>query len=156
VPQVRVIDDAEAQLGIMPTAQALALAGQKGLDLIEVAPDATPPVCRIMDWGKYRYQQQRKEAKNKAGAKKIEVKGIRLSFKIGEHDRNTRKTQTERFLKEGHKVKIEIILRGRDRGHRDLAYENIKAFISSLTVPHKIEQETKAQGHVISTILTKG
>lgn len=150
-----VIDENDAQLGVMPVSQALSTAQQRGLDLVEVAPLAQPPVCRIMDWGKYRYEQQRKASKAKAGAKKINVKGIRLSFKIGDHDKNVRKKQSEKFLSEGDKIRVEIILRGRERAFGPLAEQTIKDFIASLDIPTKTEQPVKRQGHVISTVVTK-
>lgn len=156
MPEVRVIDENDQMLGVLPLQQALAMATQRGLDLVEVSPVAQPPVCRIIDYGKFRYEQKRKESKAKAGAKKIDVKGIRLSFKIGEHDKMVRKKTAEKFLAEGDKIRVEVILRGREHAHADIARRVVEDFVASLDFKLKVEQEVKRTGHVISMIVARG
>ena len=142
--EVRVIRDADgAQLGILPLEKALELAREEGLDLVEIAPHAKPPVCKIMDFGKFQYQKSRLEKANKAKQKKSEMKGIRLGMRTDVHDREFKKTQAEKFLKKGAKVKIELTIRGREKAHQDLAKVNLKNFVESLSLPYKIEQEIK-------------
>lgn len=143
VPQIRVIDDAGNQLGIMAPFEALQIAREQELDLVEIAPMAKPPVCKIMDYGKYQYQQSRLDRVNKAKQKKIDVKGIRIGFKTDEHDLEVKKTMAEKFLKKGQKVKIEIFLRGREKAHQDLARTNLENFMKRISVPFKPEQEIK-------------
>lgn len=137
------VDEKGAQLGVMPPFEALEIARGKELDLVEVSPLANPPVCRIMDYGKFQYQQSKLERGNKAKQKKIEVKGIRLGIRTDVHDREFKKNQAEKFLTKGDKVKIEILLRGREKAHQDLARTNLSNFIKTITIPHKIEQEIK-------------
>ncbi len=122
---------------------ALQIAREKSLDLVEVAPKANPPVCRIMDFGKFQYQKSRQERMSKAKQKKFDIKGIRIGVRTDDHDLNFKKNQAEKFLKKGNKVKVEITMRGREKAHQDLARLNLQNFIRSISVPHKIEQEVK-------------
>ena len=130
-------------LGIMPIQQALDLAKQAGSDLVEIAPTAKPPVCRIMDYGKFQYQQSKQDRVNKAKQKKSEIKGIRLGVRTDEHDLEFKKDQAEKFLKKGSKVKVELTMRGREKAHQDIARSNLQAFLTTITVPNKVEQEIK-------------
>lgn len=141
--EVRVIDENGSQLGILSPFEALAMAREKELDLVEVAPLAHPPVCRIMDYGKYQYQQTKMDKNNRAKQKKVDVKGVRLGIRTDTHDLEIKKLQTEKFLSKGHKVKIEIRLRGREKAHMDLARANLQTFVNSITSPYKIEEEIK-------------
>lgn len=138
------IDEAGNQLGVMPTGEALRLARERELDLVEVAPLAKPPVCKIMDFGKFQYQQSKQDRLSKSKQKKIELKGIRIGIRTDEHDLEFKKTQIEKFLTKGNKVKIEIVLRGREKAHRELAKTSLESFIRSIAVPYKIEQEVKS------------
>lgn len=140
---VFLIDDEGKQLGEMNTFEALALAKERMLDLVEVSPKAQPPVCRIMDYGKHLYQQSKQLRIAKAKQKKVELKGVRLGLRTDTHDLDFKRTQTEKFLKQGDKVKIDIVLRGREKAHQDLARENLQKFISSITVPFKVEDPIK-------------
>ncbi len=142
--QIRVIDDRGSQLGIMAPFEALQIARERAADLVEVAPLANPPVCRIMDFGKFQYQQSKQDRLSKAKQKKIEIKGIRIGIRTDEHDLDFKKTQTEKFLKKGDKVKIEITLRGREKARKDLARNSLNLFLKSITVPRAIEQEIKS------------
>ena len=141
--EIRVIDEDGGLLGVMTVPEALILSKQKMLDLVEISPKAVPPVCKIMDFGKFQYQKSKEERQNKSKQKKFETKGIRLSVRTDEHDLNFKKDQTEKFLTKGNKVKIEIILKGREKAHGDLARQNLIEFVKSISVPNKIEQEIK-------------
>ena len=149
------IDDEGNNLGTIPTYKALAIAKEKELDLIEVNPKARPSICKIMDFGQHKYKQDRADAKQRARQKKIETKGIRISFKMGEHDLNVRKKQAEKFLKEGHKVKIELILRGRENAHKDLAGQKVTDFTTLLDEDVETEQELAKKGNRLSIIIYK-
>jgi translation initiation factor IF-3 len=140
---VRVVDEDRGQLGIMSTAEALALAREKERDLVEISPKAVPPVVKIMDFGKFQYQKSKEDRQHKAKQKKSDIKGIRLSVRTDDHDLDFKKKQVEKFLTKGNKVKIEITLKGREKAHDYLAKENLLAFIKSISLPHKIEQEIK-------------
>jgi translation initiation factor IF-3 len=140
--KVRVIDSEGKQLGIFPLEEALKMAKERNLDLILVTEKADPPVCKIGELGKYLYQLQKREKKEGKGS---EVKGIRLGFNISLHDLETRVDQAEKFLKKGDKIKIELILRGREKGLSDFGKEKIQKFLELLEkrVPIKIEEGLK-------------
>ena len=121
VGEVRIIDDEKKQLGIMPTSEALALAKDRGYDLVEVAPQAEPPVCRIMDYGKYLYEIHKKAHEAKKHQKQIQVKEIKFRPKISIHDYNFKMRHVQRFLNDGNKVKITVMLRGREKAKPELA-----------------------------------
>lgn len=148
------IDENDQQVGIMDTARALSIAQSKELDLVEVYPLAHPPVCKLLDYGKYQYRQEKAERKHKAKQKKIEVKGIRLSLRISDHDFGVKLQRAEKFLAKGNKIKINLLLRGRERTHEDLARELIQKFIDALKDRAKIEQPVQRQGGMFNTILT--
>jgi translation initiation factor IF-3 len=140
---LRVIDEAGNQLGILTPFEALALAREQELDLVEIAPKALPPVAKIMDYGKYQYQQSKQDRLSKAKQKKIDVKGIRIGLRTDDHDLDFKKNQADKFLLQGDKVKIEIQLRGREKAHQDLARKNLEDFARTITAPYKIEQDIK-------------
>lgn len=119
------------------------IAKQKGLDLVEISPTAKPPVLKIMDFGKFQYQKSRELRQNKSKQKKFDIKGIRIGVRTDDHDLNFKKDQAEKFLKKGDKVKIEIILRGREKAHQDLGRKSLEDFLKTIGVPNKIEQELK-------------
>lgn len=143
MPKVFLIDDEGKQLGEMATFDALTLAKERMLDLVEVSPKAVPPVCRIMDYGKHLYQQSKQLRIAKAKQKKVETKGVRLGLRTDTHDMDFKRAQSEKFLKQGDKVKIDIVLRGREKAHQDLARKNLQEFLSAITVPYKIEDQIK-------------
>lgn len=140
---MRLVDENGENLGEKDLYEALALARERELDLVEVAPKAQPPVCKIADYGKLKYQQARQEKQAKQKQKKVDIKGIRISLRTDTHDLDFKKEQAEKFLKKGHKVKIEIILKGRERTHPDLGVESLKKFTKSISFPFTIEQEVK-------------
>ena len=108
----------------METHKAIAMARDKGLDLVEIAPNVRPPVCKIMDHGKYKYEKMKKDRKQKAKAKKVEVKGVRISPRISKNDLEFKAGQADKFIKEGNKVRVELLLRGREHIHKDMAKES--------------------------------
>lgn len=140
-------------LGVLSTRDALRMAQERGLDLVEVGPKANPPVCKILDYGAYQYRIERQQRKQKAKVKQIEVKGIRLSLNIGQHDRDVRLKKAKEFLDEGNKVKIEMILRGRENAHADLARQIISQFITDLGA--NVEQALSKQGNKFFCLVGK-
>lgn len=140
---------------MVETAQALQIAQAKGLDLIEIAPTVRPPVCRIMDYGKYQYQKTRQEREQRTKQKKIAIKGLRISLRIAPHDLAVKAKQAKKFLSKGDKVKIEIILRGREKAHLDLAKEKLDEFIKLISLEVKIEQEAKKQPRGLTMVISK-
>ncbi len=155
VPEVRVIDEEGVARGVMETKDALALAKERELDLVEVSPKAEPPVCKLLDYGAFKYQKEKEMKQQKVHAKKVEVKGIRLSVKIGSGDLEIRKKQALKFLEEGQKLKIEIILRGREKAHGNIATEKIQDFINAIAEHYELftEQAPKRQGGNVSAII---
>ncbi len=154
---MRLIDDEGNQLGVVDIRRAQSLANERELDLVEVSPVAEPPVCRIMDYGSYQYQQEKKERKQKAKQKKIEIKGVRLSLKIGPHDLELRKNQALKFLEKGNKVKVELILRGREKAHADRAKELMRDFANTLQEETELltEKDVSRQGGRLFMIVAK-
>lgn len=126
VPEVRVVDADGNQLGIMPTSRARLLADQKGLDLVEVAPTAQPPVCRIMDYGKFKYDQEKKERDAKKHQVQTRVKEVKFHANVEDHDYMTKLRHTRDFILEGHRVKVSLYFRGRENAHHELGYEVLK------------------------------
>lgn len=149
-----VIDEKGEQLGVLPTQEAIATAKERGLDLIEVAPKANPPVCRLMDYGKYLYRKAKEDRLQKAKQKKSETKSIRLSARTGEHDLAFKTKKVLGFLEDGDKVKIDMTLKGREKAHFDLAEEKLLNFISGLG-EIKFEQELKKTPQGMVVIITK-
>jgi len=154
-PEVRVIDEQGVDIGILKQPDALALARERGYDLVEVSPKAQPPVCRLLDYGQFKYHKDKEQRAQKAHARKVEVKGIRLSVKMGGHDEDIRRAKAAEFLDDGHKLKIEIILRGREKAHTDIARSRIDSFIAKLqeTYPLFIEQPFTRQAGNCSAIV---
>jgi translation initiation factor IF-3 len=150
---VRVIAEDGEQLGIMPPAQALTLAEQKGLDLVEIAATATPPVCRIMNSGKFFYQQAKREAEARKRQKHIQVKEIKFRPKIDEHDFQFKRRNAERFLLEGNKVKATVIFRGRERAHSEIGQQLLIRLADELTETAVIESPPKSEGNVMIQVL---
>jgi translation initiation factor IF-3 len=154
VREIRVIDDAGQQLGIMPPQQALVIARQKGLDLVEVAATATPPVCRIMDFGKYQYQEQKRAREARKHQKVIEVKEIKFRPKVDEHDYQFKKKHIERFLADGDKVKATIFFRGREIAHPEIGRRILERLIEELTEVAVAETMPRMEGNTMHTILS--
>lgn len=140
-------------MGVVSLEEAIRLTIESGLDLVEVADKARPPVCRIIDYGKYLYQQEKKAKQQKIV--KSEVKGIRLSFGIAKNDMELKASQTRKFLEQGHKARIEIILRGREKAHQNLAREKIELFRQMIGVETNVEQPPKKYPRGYTMIISK-
>lgn len=159
--EVRVVSEKGEQIGVMNLQKALALARERDLDLVQLTKKLVPPVCKITDYGKYLYNLKKKQRKSKTAAGKTagEIKGIRLSFAISEHDLETRVKQAEKFLNKGYKVRIEMKLRGRQKAYAltDFAKAKIQKFLQSLKqrVPFKIERELRKQARGLTMIISK-
>lgn len=157
VPEVRLIDAEGENLGVISTAEALARAQAIESDLIVINPKAEPPIAKITEFSHFKYQKEKEVRKQKLNSHVSEIKGIRLSIRIGAHDLEMRRKQTEGFLNRGDKVKVEVQLRGRDRGQSQLAFEMIKKFTESIqqTTAIRFEQEATWQGGGITAIIAK-
>ncbi len=154
VPEVRLVGLEGEQLGIMPIKQALKIATEKGLDLVEVAPTAKPPVCRVMDYGKYRFEQSKREKEAKKNQKIINVKEVKLRPNIEEHDFGTKAKNAEKFLKSGDKVKVTIMFRGREITHPDLGKQLCLKMAETMEQVAIIEKLPKVEGKNMTMILT--
>lgn len=154
--QVRVIDEVGKQLGVFSLQEALNLAKERNLDLIQVTEKVEPPVCKIIDYGKYLYQLQKKEKKSKV-KQSGELKEIRLGFAISLHDLETKATLAKKFLEKGERVKIEMILRGREKGFSEMGKEKVQQFLEILEkqIPIKAEGELKRQPRGFTMIISK-
>ena len=152
VPQIRVISPEGTQLGILATEKALQLAVQYGLDLVEVAPNAVPPVCRIMDFGKYVYEEQKKHSHVKSTASKI--KEIEFSARIAENDFFTKLRHAEQFLDHGNKVKLRLKFRGREMAHTEIGFGVINRALAELINMGHPDNEPKLLGKQINVMLT--
>jgi translation initiation factor IF-3 len=152
VPQVRVISPEGKQLGVLDTPKAVNLALEVGLDLVEVAPNATPPVCRIMDFGKYVYEEQKKHTHSKSTASKI--KEIEFSARIAENDFITKMRHAEEFLSHGNKVKLRLKFRGREMAHTEIGFGVIKRALTELDGMGHPDSEARLMGKQINVMLT--
>ncbi len=152
VPQVRVISPEGKQLGVLDTPKAINLALEVGLDLVEVAPNASPPVCRIMDFGKYVYEEQKKHTHSKATASKI--KEIEFSARIAENDFYTKLRHAEEFLDHGNKVKLRLKFRGREMAHTEIGFDVMKRAVAELASMGHPDADPKLIGRNINVMLT--
>lgn len=155
--EVRVVGVEGEALGVMPTAQAIALAEAQELDLIEVSPKAEPPVCKLGDYGQFKYQKEKEARKQRAQSKEVEIKGVRLGLRIGEGDLNMRVDQGKKFFEQGDKIKVEMILRGRERAYQVQAQAVFDTYVVKLGVyyPVKVESPLKAQAGKLHMILAR-
>lgn len=154
IREVRLIDEDGKQIGIVPTADALATARERGLDLVEVQPNANPPVCRLMDYGRYRYEESRREREARKKQKAAAVKEIRLKPNIDDHDLNTKIRHAEKFLSGGDKVKVSVRFRGRQNLHRDIGQELLQRVIEDLRDVGQVDQAPKSEGQDMSILLS--
>lgn len=151
--EVRLIDADGSQLGVMDIRRAREIADDKGLDLVEVSPDAKPPVCKVLDYGKYRFEQAKKIKESKKKQKIVLIKEIRLRPKIEEHDYHTKLKQALGFLEKGNKVKVSLRFRGRELAHTDLGREVLDRMIQDVAEVGAPEFNPKFESRVIMTIL---
>lgn len=155
-PRVRVITDDGEQLGVLPLSEALAKAEDADLDLVEVSPNADPPVCKIIDWGKYNYRKTKEQQKSRKKQKGGEVKQIRFGLKIGDHDLEVKLKKVEDFLKNGHKVKLSVFFRGREMAHTNIGKDLLLKAIDAINAEVIIDQQPQMQGrYMTATIRSK-
>lgn len=147
--EVRVVADDGTQLGIMSASEALSLAAQRNLDLVKIAPHAKPPVCKIMDYGKFKFEQQKREKEARKNQRVIEVKEIQLSLNIDTHDLETKVAHAKKFLAAGNKVKVSIRFRGREMAHPERGVEIMEKFASYLTEVGVIEKAPKMESRTM-------
>ncbi|MBU3850728.1 MAG: translation initiation factor IF-3 [Candidatus Treponema excrementipullorum] len=154
VREVRLIDDEGEQKGIVPTIEALRMAKEQELDLVEVAPQANPPVCKILDYGKYRFEQEKKLRDSKKNQKQLKLKEIRMQPKIGSGDLDFKSKHIQEFLTEGNKVKVTIRFRGRELAHTELGYDVLKEVLKRLNDEYVIEKQPAMEGRFMSMTLS--
>jgi translation initiation factor IF-3 len=155
--EVRVVGAEGEALGVLPTLEAIKLAEAKEMDLVEVSPKAQPPVCKILDYGQFKYQKEKEAKKRKAQSAEVELKGIRLSVRIGVGDLQVRLKQALKFLEKGDKVKVELPLRGREKAHRNVAQQVMENFLEQIkeTYPIRVEQQVKYQSGRMTMIIAR-
>ncbi len=151
--EIRVIDDEGGQIGILPPFEALKMAREKNLDLVEISPTAQPPVCRIMDYGKFLYQQEKKEREAKKHQKQIVVKEVKFRINVDDHDYETKKNHVLRFLEEGDKVKATIFFRGREMTRTNLGRQILERLIKDVEGKSIVEFRPRQEGNTLHAIL---
>ncbi len=151
--EVRLIGSDGSQLGIVPIAEALRISQEDGLDLVEVARQASPPVCRVIDYGKYRYQQDKREREARKKQKTVELKEIRMRISIDKHDFQVKQKHAEKFLEKGDKVKVSVSFRGREMGRKESGRQVIERFIEGLSDISRVEQPIRFEGRFMSAVL---
>ncbi|MFP4562898.1 MAG: translation initiation factor IF-3 [Spirochaetia bacterium] len=154
VREVRLIDEKGNQVGIVPTTEALEKARDAGLDLIEVAPQANPPVCKILDYGKYKFEQEKKLRETKKNQKQIKMKEIRMQPKIEEHDLQFKTKHIQEFLEDGNKVKVTIRFRGRELAHTELGRDVLDKILEMIDTPFSVDKQPAMEGRFMSMIIS--
>jgi len=154
VPEVRVIDAEGNQLGVIETRQALALAREAGLDLVEVAPAAQPPVCKILDYGKFKYDTAKKQRDAKKKAHTVDIKGIRMRYGTEAHDLDYRVKDARRFLEEGNKVQVTLIFRGREMSHPEIGKAQLEKLTLAVADVGVVERPPAMEGRRMTVLLT--
>jgi len=154
---IRLIDEDGQMAGVIPLSEGLKLAEEKGVDLVQITDKVEPPVCKVIDLGKYMYNLEKKEKKARKQVKTGELKGVRISFKISEHDMKTAAAKAKGFLEKGNKVKVEIVLKGREKYLNDYWKEKMAKFLEMIEelTEIKIEKELKKEGRGASVIISK-
>jgi translation initiation factor IF-3 len=153
VPQVRVIGDDGSQVGVLPVREALSMAQAKGLDLVEVSPTARPPVCRIMDFGKFKYEQSRKARKAKKKQHVTHLKEIKMRPKIDDHDYDFKINHAREFLGERDKVKFTIMFRGREMAHQEIGHKLMARIIADLGESATVETSARSEGRTLTMVV---
>lgn len=150
---MRVIDDEGGQLGVLSISAALAAAAEKGLDLVEVSPGSEPPVCRIMDYGKYKYQQAKRASEAKKKQVRVELKEVKMRPKTDEHDFQFKIKHARRFLEDGNKVKLTIMFRGRENAHPERGMLQLEKAVEALKDVGQVESRPNKMGRFMSMVL---
>jgi len=151
--KLRVIDDDGKQLGIMDRAEALQIAVEQELDLVEISPESDPPIAKITDWGKYNYRRTKQLQKNRKASRVAELKQIRFGLKIGDHDLQIKLNHALRFLEEGHKVKFTLFYRGREQAHKDIGFTLAQKVIDQLADRIVIDQQPTLAGKQLTFVV---
>lgn len=151
--ELRVIGPSGEQLGIMSLQEALRVAEEAGVDLVEISPNAAPPVAKVVDWGKYQYQKMKEQQKNRKASRQSELKQMRFGLKIGSGDLEIKLRKIRSFLAAGHKVRIQIFYRGREMAHKELGYEMIDKIIALLEDDAVVEQKPQMAGRNLSIVI---
>jgi translation initiation factor IF-3 len=154
VPEVRLNDVDGKPIGIMPTRDALRMALDRGLDLVEISPNAKPPVCRLMDYGKFRYEQSRKERDQRKRQHQNAVKEIKFRPNVGDHDYETKVAHLRKFLEKGHKVKVSLTFRGRENAHRELGFAVVERVIEDCKDISNVDMAPKRVGRMVVAMLS--
>lgn len=150
---MRVIDQEGRQLGVLSRNEALQIAAEQDLDLVEISPDANPPVAKVVDWGKYNYQRTKQLQKNKRTAKSLEVKQMRFGLKISEHDLGVKLKKVTSFLETGHKVKITVFYRGRELAHKELGFKLAEKVIADFGDTIVVDQTPQFAGKQLNFVI---
>lgn len=150
---MRVIDEDGKQLGIFSRQEALAAARERELDLVEISPDADPPVCKIIDWGKYNYQRTKQQQKNRKTSKSPDMKQIRFGLKISDHDLGIKMNKVTKFLEAGHKVKITLFYRGREQAHKEIGFQKAQKVIEDFGDTIVVDQQPQLAGRQLSFVV---
>jgi len=153
IPEVRLIDETGENVGVVPTREAMARAVDAGLDLVEISPNADPPVCKILDYGKFKYENQKKKNEAKKRQKVIEVKEIKVRPNIDDHDYAVKMRNCHRFLQDGDKVKVTLRFRGREMAHQDLGMKVLHRIRDDMAELAKVEQLPKMEGRQMIMIM---
>lgn len=153
IERVRLLDAEGEMIGIVTTREALRQAGEAGLDLVEISPNADPPVCKILDYGKYKYEQQKKASEARKKQKVVEVKEIQIRPMIGDNDYMVKLKAAKRFLEDGDKVKVVLRFRGREMAHTEIGFGLLKKMIEDLGTSAKVEFEPKMEGRQVMMVL---
>lgn len=151
--EVRVIDEEGQQLGILSLGDALAAAAERGVDLVEVSPDATPPVCRLMDYGKYKYQTSKRASEAKKKQVKVEIKEVKMRPKTDQHDFDFKVKNARRFIEEGNKVKLTVMFRGRENTHPERGEMMLAKAVEALKDVAMVEAQPMRAGRAMSMVL---
>ena len=153
MPEIRVIDPNGEQLGIMKTGEALRLSDSYGLDLVEISPTAKPPLCRIMDFGKYKYDQEKKKKEQKKHQVQTKLKEVKFRVNVGDHDYDTKMRNLRKFIEHGDRVKISLMFRGRENAHREIGFEVMQRVIKDTVDITTVDQSPRLNGRFINAIL---
>ncbi|HUW68796.1 MAG TPA: translation initiation factor IF-3 [bacterium] len=153
VREVRLIDDTGEQKGVLPMAEALRMAKELGLDLVEIAPQSNPPVCKILDYGKFKFEQEKKFKDNRKHQKIVKIKEVRMQPKIDDHDLDFKSRHVRGFLEEGNKVKVTIRFRGRELAHTEIGEEVLKSVLAKIEGLYAMESPPRMEGRFMSMML---
>ena len=153
LPQIQLIDATGHNLGVVPIAEALARAAEAGLDLVEISPNSVPPVCKILDYGKYKYQAQKKAAEARKKQRTVEIKEIKMRPNIDTHDYDVKMRSIRRFFEEGDKVKVTLRFRGREMAHQELGVQLLDRVKQDTSTVAKVESEPRLEGRQMVMVL---